>query len=222
MLKTFTTSDELLQVLNGLMKLPLLANFRLVGGTALSLIYGHRKSEDIDLFAYEEYGSIDFKKIETELIHHFPYVRNDDNIPGLGYFENNFGLHLHVGKNSEDSIKTDILNWSVADFINPVQIIDQIRLSTPLDIALMKLDTISRGGRKKDFWDMSELLEHYRLPELLRMYGIKYPYHAIEDVITGMVNFDIAENMPDPVCLKGKYWEHIKEEMLSATKNIVM
>lgn len=51
MLKTFTTSDELLSVLKLLMKMPLLANFRLVGGTALSLLHGHRKSEDIDFFS---------------------------------------------------------------------------------------------------------------------------------------------------------------------------
>jgi hypothetical protein len=47
MLKTFTTSEELFQVLKELMKIPSLKDFRLVGGTALSLLHGHRKSEDI-------------------------------------------------------------------------------------------------------------------------------------------------------------------------------
>ncbi|MEP6556830.1 MAG: nucleotidyl transferase AbiEii/AbiGii toxin family protein [Ferruginibacter sp.] len=32
------------------MQLPALSNFDLVGGTALSLKYGHRKSIDLDLF----------------------------------------------------------------------------------------------------------------------------------------------------------------------------
>jgi Nucleotidyl transferase AbiEii toxin, Type IV TA system len=35
-------------------------DFRLVGGTALSLYRGHRLSEDIDLFTDAPYGSIDF------------------------------------------------------------------------------------------------------------------------------------------------------------------
>lgn len=220
MLKKFTTSDELLEVLNVLMKLPSLMNFRLVGGTALSLIYGHRKSEDIDLFTYQEYGSLDFEKIEAELIYYFPYVRNDDRIFGLTNSDNHFGLHLHIGAASEASIKTDILNWTAADFINPIELIDGIRFASPLEIALMKLDTISRGGRKKDFWDMSELMEHFSLSELLKMYSVKYPYYDVNDVIAGMTQFDIADNMPDPICLKGKYWEQIKEEMQSVIKKI--
>jgi Nucleotidyl transferase AbiEii toxin, Type IV TA system len=33
------------------MKMPELKGFSLVGGTALSLLYGHRKSVDLDLFS---------------------------------------------------------------------------------------------------------------------------------------------------------------------------
>lgn len=61
MLHTSTTSEELLQILKVLMKIPSLKQFRLVGGTALSLLRGHRISDDIDLFSSEEYGSVDFK-----------------------------------------------------------------------------------------------------------------------------------------------------------------
>ncbi|MGB3452693.1 MAG: nucleotidyl transferase AbiEii/AbiGii toxin family protein [Moheibacter sp.] len=39
----------------------------MVGGTALSLQLGHRTSVDIDLFSDLEYGSIDFKVIDTFL-----------------------------------------------------------------------------------------------------------------------------------------------------------
>ncbi|MDO3694735.1 nucleotidyl transferase AbiEii/AbiGii toxin family protein [Wenyingzhuangia sp. chi5] len=48
--------------------------FRLVGGTSLSLQYGHRESIDIDLFTDEAYVSIDFKKLENRLHKTFPYV----------------------------------------------------------------------------------------------------------------------------------------------------
>lgn len=215
MLKTFTTSDELLAVLKVLMKLPSLINFRLVGGTALSLHLGHRKSEDIDLFTYQTYGGIDFKKIEVDIKECFPYFVNDDDILSLTDLDNNFGLHLHVGQDENSSIKTDILNWTTADFIYPITEINGLRLATTEEIALMKLDTISRGGRKKDFWDMSEILNHFKFSELLKSYQTKYPYNSIEDVKKGMTNFEIADNMPDPICLKGKYWELIKKEMTS-------
>ena len=46
-------------------------NFRLVGGTALSLQLGHRISVDIDLFSDDSYGSIDFEEIENFLKSNF-------------------------------------------------------------------------------------------------------------------------------------------------------
>jgi hypothetical protein len=36
----------------------------------------------------------------------------------------------------------------------------------------------------------------------------------VQHVITGLTNFTIADNMPDPICLKGKYWEFIRKEMV--------
>ena len=51
MLQYSSINAELLSVLKELMKIPELENFYLVGGTALALMYGHRKSVDIDLFS---------------------------------------------------------------------------------------------------------------------------------------------------------------------------
>ncbi|WP_235280572.1 nucleotidyl transferase AbiEii/AbiGii toxin family protein [Myroides profundi] len=42
------------------MKHPLFKDFRLVGGTALSLQVGHRMSIDIDLFTDNPYSTVDF------------------------------------------------------------------------------------------------------------------------------------------------------------------
>ncbi len=55
-----TVSPMLKDVLTELMENELFVLFRLVGGTNLSLRYGHRKSVDIDLFTDAEYGSLDF------------------------------------------------------------------------------------------------------------------------------------------------------------------
>ncbi|MCG9898690.1 MAG: nucleotidyl transferase AbiEii/AbiGii toxin family protein [Hydrotalea sp.] len=49
------------------MRDPIFDPFRLVGGTALSLYFGHRMSVDIDLFTDAPYGTIDFDKIESWL-----------------------------------------------------------------------------------------------------------------------------------------------------------
>ena len=51
-----------------------LKDFRLVGGTALSLYLGHRMSVDIDLFTDANYGAIDFDTIENFLQKTFKHV----------------------------------------------------------------------------------------------------------------------------------------------------
>ncbi len=62
-----TVNDHLIRYLKTLMSSEVFNSFRLVGGTALSLQLGHRTSVDIDLFSDLEYGSIDFKVIDTFL-----------------------------------------------------------------------------------------------------------------------------------------------------------
>lgn len=49
-----TISLDLFQILQRLQDSELLKDFRLVGGTSLSLQRGHRKSVDIDLFTDKE------------------------------------------------------------------------------------------------------------------------------------------------------------------------
>jgi hypothetical protein len=51
------------------MKLPVLSDFLLVGGTALSLQYGHRISVDLDLFSTIEF---DNQTIVSALEKEFP------------------------------------------------------------------------------------------------------------------------------------------------------
>ena len=50
MLHTETVAASTLDLLKRLQRLPGLSNTRLVGGTALALHLGHRKSVDLDLF----------------------------------------------------------------------------------------------------------------------------------------------------------------------------
>jgi hypothetical protein len=55
-----TTGQQLQGILKTLMAAKEFDAFRLVGGTALSLLRGHRESLDIDLFSDNPYDSIDF------------------------------------------------------------------------------------------------------------------------------------------------------------------
>jgi len=78
----YSTVTELLRsILIKLMAAKEFKDFRLVGGTALSLQLGHRVSVDIDLFSDCDYGSIDFEAIESYLIMNFPYIDCFSDIP---------------------------------------------------------------------------------------------------------------------------------------------
>ena len=68
----YTVNPLLARILRELMEEPLFTPFRLVGGTNLSLRYGHRKSVDIDLFTDAEYGSLDFLQFEDYLQKNIP------------------------------------------------------------------------------------------------------------------------------------------------------
>ena len=55
MLQTQTVEPGTFSLLKELMDIPKLNAFALVGGTALSLKFGHRTSVDLDLFSLEKF-----------------------------------------------------------------------------------------------------------------------------------------------------------------------
>lgn len=213
MLQKQTTSPELFQILKTLMSLPLLKSFRLVGGTALSLLKGHRISEDIDLFTDQAYGSTDFGAIEELVKMTFPVVENPENaFPQLKKLHNNLGLKLNIGYNEDSLVKADILYWDPPFLFDPLEE-EGIRFASMAEIAAMKLDVIARGGRKKDFWDLVELFEDISLADMLRVYQQKYLYSDPADVKRGLTDFAVAEKVPDPICLRGRSWQMVKERI---------
>ena len=202
-----TTGQQMQRILKTLMEAKEFDAFRLVGGTALSLQRGHRESLDIDLFSDATYDSIDFKAIESFLSNTFSYVdTNDYKVVGLG-------KSYYVGNSEEDCVKLDL--FYTDEFIQDFLLIDGIRLATVEEIIAMKIDVISRGGRKKDFWDIHELKEDYSIGKMLALHKQRYPFNHDEDHIRrNLSNFQITDDDFSPICLKGKHWEIIKLDMI--------
>lgn len=199
-----TVNDLLKNSLTKLMKSDVFNDFRLVGGTALSLQIGHRESIDIDLFSDSEYGSLDFNVIENYLQENFEYVDFLNTIPAMGksYF---------IGENKDNTIKLDI--YYTDTFIQPFIEVEGVRMATVEEIIAMKIDVVQRGGRKKDFWDLHELLQAYSISQMLDLHQQRYPYaHDRDLIIYNFTFFELADEDFDPICLKGKYWEFIKED----------
>lgn len=200
-----TVNSILKSSLEILMSSVIFKDFRLVGGTSLSLQLGHRISVDIDLFSDVEYGSIDFNAIEDFLSNSFNYVDfNSDFIPA-------FGKSYTIGNNKDESVKLDIFYTDT--FITDEIVIDNIKLASIEEIIAMKIDVVQRGGRKKDFWDLHELLDKYSISDMIKLHECRYPYsHDPELIHRNLKDFSIADDDFDPICLRGKYWEFIKDD----------
>lgn len=203
-----TISSSLKFVLLKLMNAEEFLDFRLVGGTALSLQLGHRVSVDIDLFTDADYGTIDFEKIEKYLKSNFTYINYFSNLPVLP------GTSYLVGETKDDAIKLDIF-YTDSFILDAVQTDENIRLAAIGELVAMKIDVIQRGGRKKDFWDLHELIDKYTLKDMLSLHKQRYPFNHNEQlIIKNFQDFTIADEDFDPMCLKGKYWEFIKEDII--------
>jgi hypothetical protein len=181
--------------------------FRLVGGTSLSLQPGHRFSIDIDLFTDAAYGSVDFKELDIYFRNTFPYV-SESGLELVG-----MGKSYFVGNAEDDAVKLDL--YYTDSFIQPEIIINSIRMASIEEVIAKKIDVVQRGGRKKDFWDLHELTNSYSLAQMLSLHAQRYPYGHDEGLIkSNFTAFDKADEDFDPICLKGKYWELIKYEIL--------
>ena len=208
-----TITQQLKSALDWIMSEDIFNLFRLVGGTALSLQLGHRESVDIDMFSDLSYGNIDFESIDAQLKNHFDYVDSlDTPIVGMGksYF---------MGDSANDCIKLDL--YYTDSFIRPYIEIDNIRLASTEEITAMKVDVVSRGARKKDFWDLHELLNLYSIEKMLQLHEERYPYtHNRDEIITNFTNFEKADNDFEPICLKKKIWEIIKLDFVETIDSL--
>jgi predicted nucleotidyltransferase component of viral defense system len=201
-----TVTSLLLECSQKLMANNAFNDFVLVGGTALSLQLGHRTSIDIDLFTANNYGSMNLDEIKNALYTLFPFT---DGLEALN--KRSLGYMVYIGNNPTEKIKLDL--FYTEEFIDPIVIQDGLRLASLTDIAAMKMQAIANDKRKKDFWDIHELLEHYSLNEMIEFGLQRNPYSLnAEDIINSLLN--AHEITQDNVikCFRGKYWELILDD----------
>ena len=179
------------------MNLKVLKPFSLVGGTALSLRYGHRTSVDLDLFSH--------KKFDPE-----PIVKALKKEFGKGYSAESktarWGIFCYL-----DEIRVDIVHHP-HPLIAGIEENNKIRMYGDPDIIAMKLNAILGRGKKKDFWDLYELLHHYPLKDMIRFHESKFPEQNLLITIPQAITyFDDADQTEDPISLKGQTWESVKK-----------
>lgn len=197
MLYLETVESSTLELLKKLQRLPVLEQTRLVGGTALALQLGHRKSIDLDFF-----GTID---CEAE------YLRESiAGMASLTILKESPHIHIYI----VDGIKVDIVNYKYP-WLDDVVVEQGLRLASVSDIAAMKITAIIGRGTKKDFIDIAFLLHHFSLEEILHFYAAKYNDSSVFMAMKSLAYFDDAEADPMPDMFVNQSWQQVKAYILS-------
>jgi predicted nucleotidyltransferase component of viral defense system len=199
MLQTQTVYPETLGILKALMQEPLLNDFYLVGGTALSLQIGHRISVDIDLFTNQ---SFDSNMLSAELKQKYNFKENLNR----GYF-----LQGQI-----DGVKVDILKYPYKP-LNPIIEVEKVRMVVAADISSMKMAAITNRGRKRDFIDLFFLLKQFSLKQIIDWYQQKYDAEIFM-LLQSLVYFDDADGDIDLNMIVPLNWEMVKKEISTQVK----
>ena len=216
-----TVSAPLLSILRKLMAPEVFKDFRLVGGTALALQRGHRRSVDIDLFTDLDYADMPIAKMRDYLEKEFPIHKGTESMdmPSNGY-------HIFLSEGQEPPIKVDFFYTEPFSF--PAIEEDGLRIADQREIAAMKLGVIGNQiYRQKDYWDIHDLLEDYSLLEMIQWALQRDPYSFTkDDIIKGLQQVDQVQESPiGIVSLKPlSYWElkvlDLKEEVKAMIDNL--
>ena len=193
-----TIHPDTLELLKKIQSLDIFADTRLVGGTALALQIGHRKSIDLDFFGNM---SASLEEIALELSE-FAKANPLSSSKAMKF--------LIV-----DGVKVDIVNYPYGWIDCPV-IEDGIILAGVKDIAAMKLSAITNRGTKKDFIDLYFLLKRFSFNELIDLYLKKYSDAQLFTVLKSLTYFEDAEADPLPVMKEAICWDEIKTAIVTA------
>ncbi len=186
-------------LLTRLMQDAALADFDLVGGTALALYLGHRESIDLDLFTPRPFDAGELRK----------HLADNHN------FKVDFvGRHTLMGY--IDDVKVDLITHAYP-LLDDKHITGQgIRLISIRDIAAMKLSAIAGSGtRLKDFVDVAFLSTRMPLAEMLNDYERKFADTTAMSAFRSLTYFvDIDHSIPIHVVAGTYKWEDIEKRLL--------
>ena len=197
MLRKETVEPRTLELLKKLMQMPELVSFALLGGTSLALRWGHRRSEDLDLFSNA-------------------YFNEDETISAL---EESFTALIISRQEKQtlslfiDDVKVEIISPK-RPYLKPFETIENIRFFSVEDTMAFKMNAVERRGSKKDFYDLHEALKHYSLSEIIGFYKQKFLTSDVGNLLKSITYFEDAENDPDFEILTGVPWPKVKKSTL--------
>ena len=181
-----------------------LSQFYLSGGTALSLQLGHRESEDLDFFSEQPFQ---LQEVEQQISHLGTLSQTELAKGTVNTFLN--------------GVKLQFLAYPYP-IIGPLIQWQGIQISSVIDIACTKLQTVAMRGYKKDFIDIYFLLKKFSLETLLTYTRKKYfkSDYSEAHILKSLVYFADADDQPMPSMHIKVSWDQVKEELISAVKSM--
>lgn len=200
---TETIPQTTQSILDNIKDISDIENFYLSGGTALSLLLGHRESEDLDFFTKNSFQPI---ILQQKLLQRGTLENVQIDEGTLNLFMNNVKLQF---LNYPYTLLEKLIPWN------------GINLSSMIDIACTKLITISMRGNKKDFIDLYVILKQVTLDELFVKLDKKYTkvQYNYPHILKSLVYFNDADDQPMPRMHKDFTWEDVKETIVREVKS---
>jgi len=202
MLHKSTVDESTLELLRQLQQKDYLKGFYLVGGTALALKMGHRKSVDLELFSN---FSFDTTQLLENLSADFPFK--------LLFSANN------TLKGSINKVQVDILAHRYPLIAEPDNV-ENISILSNEDIVAMKLNAITVSGQRvKDFIDIYYLLNSFTVEEMIGFYKKKYAQYNDANVLKSLCWFNDVDLSDWPVLLEAPQlnWKTVKNKIEKTT-----
>lgn len=197
MLHTEVLESGTLGVLRSVLATDTFESFNLVGGTALALQFGHRLSIDLDFFTTDPF---DKELAKSELADIGIWTTDSENKIGL--------------RGQLNGIKMDFITYRYP-LLEPIVVIDDIRMLSQADISAMKLSAVTNRGAKKDFYDIYFLLRRHSFAQLFDWYKGKFQTNNLFMLLKSITYFDDAELTETPVLLaENVSWETVRDTIL--------
>jgi hypothetical protein len=192
-----TVSPALLNIIKSISADDSFRDFRLVGGTALSLQLGHRLSVDADFFTNQTFETGQKERMLELLLPGFRVLKISPH--GVaGFYEN---------------VKIDLYTWHVPFLLSPIEK-EGIRMADLPDLAALKLEAIINRKEEKDFRDIHALLGIFSLAELLIFYQQRIVGRDSRLVVDHLAAAPAADRLEPMTLLKSIPYETVSREIL--------
>lgn len=203
MLHTQTVEKGSLALIQKLMTDDTFREFNLVGGTALALRIGHRRSIDIDLFSSSPFTALSLTN----------YLADKYKAADIRTLSN--AVFCFV-----DDVKIDLIAHQYP-LIGDIYQEEGIRMVSLEDIGARKLNAIYNSGQRlKDFVDLYYLLEIMSFDQLFRACYKKYPDLDLQMVKVTAQHFgDIDHDIPIYYIGQGVEWPDVAQRLNEGLRN---